>query len=348
MVAPYTRPKLRKGALMNNSPLDIIGIGNAIVDVLVREEDSFLDAHGLTKSEMALIDMEQAGRLYQAMGPGVEQSGGSVANSIAGIAALGAKAGYVGKVADDQLGEVFSHDIHSLGVEFDTPASTSGISTARCFIIVTPDANRTMNTFLGACQELGEDDIAEDQIARAKIVYLEGYLWDPPAAKKAFLKAMGAAHEAGNRVALTLSDSFCVGRYRDEFLELVEKQVDILFANEDEITSLYQTDDFEAALGRVSKANCLAILTRGEKGASIVSGDGRVDVPAFPCDVVDTTGAGDLYAAGFLYGLSQNMDHETCGRIAAISAAEIISHVGARPDCDLREFVEARLGRKLI
>lgn len=324
--------------------LDVVGIGNAIVDVLARTEDAFLKEHNLTKGSMALTSAEDAEKLYNAMGPAVEVSGGSAANTIAGIAALGGNAGFIGKIANDQLGEVFTHDVRSLGVEYTTTPTSDGTPTARSFILVTPDAERTMNTFLGACQELGPDDVDEDMIKRAKVLYLEGYLWDPAEAKKAFLKAMDIAKNSDTKVSLTLSDSFCVDRYKDEFKDLVENQVDILFANEAEITALYDEENFDKAAELASKHLHLVIITRGEKGAVIVSDGKRIDVPASPTTVEDTTGAGDLYAAGFLYGYTQGYDHEVCGKIAALCASEIISHVGARPEADLKALVKKKLG----
>lgn len=324
--------------------LDVVGIGNAIVDILCKTDDDFLIRHGMTKGSMALISEEDAHAIYDDMGPAIEISGGSAANTIAGIAALGGNGGFIGKIANDQMGEVFAHDIRSVGVEFSTPHSTTGVATARSYILVTPDAQRTMNTFLGACQELSVDDVDEDQIRRASITYLEGYLWDPPAAKEAFLKAMDIAHDAGNRVALTLSDSFCVDRYHSEFLELVENQVDILFANEAEIKALFATDSFDKAALEAAKHLHFAVLTRSEKGAVIVTDGQMIPIPAHPTEVVDTTGAGDLYAGGFLYGLTQGKDALDCGRIAAMAAAEIISHVGARPEADLKKMMAETLG----
>lgn len=327
---------------MSDTKYDVLGIGNAIVDVLTKTDDAFLAKHGMAKGSMALIDADQAEALYADMGPAQETSGGSAGNTIAGIAALGGTAAYIGKVADDELGDIFYHDITAQGVTFETPRLKGGTQTARSFILVTPDAERTMNTFLGACVELGPDDIVEDQISSAKVVYLEGYLWDPPKAKEAFLKAMKIAHDAGRKVALSLSDSFCVGRYREEFLDLVENHVDILFANEDEIKALYETDDFKTAMNNVRTSVEVAALTRGADGATIVKGLSEYHVDADPVTLEDTTGAGDLYAAGFLYGYTRGMDMEKCGKIAAMTAAEIISHVGARPEADLKELLDAR------
>ncbi len=325
---------------MTDRLLDVIGIGNAIVDVIAHAEDDFLRDHGLAKGAMTLLDAEQAERLYSQMGPGIECSGGSAANTIAGIASLGGRAGFIGKVRDDQLGEVFIHDMRALGVEFPTAAATSGPGTARSLILVTPDAQRTMNTYLGACVDLGPGDVNSHLIASAAITYLEGYLWDPPQAKKAFREAMDIAHAAERRVALTLSDAFCVDRYRDEFLELAEHHVDILFANENELISLYQTGDFDQALQCVRGHCQIAALTRGKKGSVVISGDEVHVIDAVPVDhVVDTTGAGDLYAAGFLYGLTRGRDLHDCGRLGGIAAAEVISHFGARPETPLDQLV---------
>lgn len=325
---------------MTEPAIDVVGIGNAIVDVISHAEDSFLEQNNLPKGAMTLIDDDQAHQLYQAMGPGVEMSGGSAANTIAGISSFGGSAAFIGKVRDDQLGEVFSHDIRSLGVTFETMPSDDGASTARCLILVTPDAQRTMNTFLGACIDLGPDDVDPALIASAKVTYLEGYLWDPPWAKDAFRKAVEIAHGAGRKVALTLSDAFCVDRYRDEFRELVSGGVDIVFANETELLSLYEVGDFDEGLQAI-RGHCeIAALTRSEKGSVIVSGDEVHVVDAAPVSrVVDTTGAGDLYAAGFLYGYTNGKDLAACGHIASLAASEIISHFGARPDVPLRTLL---------
>lgn len=324
--------------------LSILGIGNAIVDVIARSDDAFLAAHSLTKGAMMLVDEAQSEALYAAMGPGREISGGSVANSIAGLAALGVPAGYVGKVKDDQLGRVFAHDIRAAGAEFNTPAAMDGPATARCLILVTPDGQRTMNTYLGACVNLAPQDLDMAQIARADIIYFEGYLWDPPKAKEAFLKAVDITHAGGNRVALTLSDSFCVDRFRQEFRDLIADHVDILFANEDEIKSLYQVDDFDAALQAVRPHCEVVALTRSEKGAVILSGSEVHVIDAEPgVTVVDSTGAGDLFAAGFLAGLAGGRNLHDCGRMGVICAAEIISHIGARPEADLKALVASKL-----
>ncbi|TXG81517.1 MAG: adenosine kinase [Sphingomonadales bacterium] len=329
---------------MSDQRLAVLGIGNAIVDVLSHATDDFLTAQALVKGSMRLIDEAEAERLYGLMGPGHEISGGSAANTIAGIAALGVPAGFIGKVRDDQLGAVFAHDIRAAGVEYATDAATDGASTARCLILVTPDGQRTMNTFLGASQGLNPSDLDAAQIARAEVIYLEGYLWDPPAAKEAFMAAIQIAHRQANKVALTLSDSFCVARYRDEFLELVPNHIDILFANEAEIKALTGTDDFDAAVAWARDACDIVAITRSEKGAVIVAGDETHVVPAEPgVHVVDTTGAGDLFAAGFLAGLAKGLPLETCGRMGVICAAEVISHMGARPEADLKALVARSL-----
>lgn len=330
---------------MTDRELDVVGIGNAIVDVLSHAEEGFLVEQRLEKGTMALIDAGRAQALYAAMGPGVEASGGSAANTIAGIASLGGRAGFIGKVSNDQLGGIFRHDIRAAGVRFDTEPSVSGVPTARCLILVTPDAQRTMNTCLGASLELGPDDIDADLVASAEVTYLEGYLWDPPLAKQAFLKAARIAHQAGRKIALSLSDPFCVDRHRAEFVDLVKNHVDILFANEHEICSLWQVDGFDAAL-QATRGHCqVAALTRSEKG-SVILGDGDVHVvdAARVGKVVDTTGAGDLYAAGFLFGLTGGRGLYDCGRIASLAAAEAISHFGARPETPLTELLLAELG----
>jgi sugar/nucleoside kinase (ribokinase family) len=320
--------------------LDVLCIGNAIVDVLSHADDAFLSAEKLNKGGMTLIDAAAAERLYGRMGPGIECSGGSAGNTAAGVASLGGKAGYVGKVADDQLGQVFAHDIRAIGVEYATVPLKGGAPTARCLILVTPDAQRTMSTFLGACVALGPRDIDPAQVSRAQVTYFEGYLWDPPAAKDAIRKAIEIAKGAGRKTSLTLSDAFCVGRYRDEFRGLVEGQIDILFANESEITSLYETKDFDAAMNAVRGKCPIAVLTRSEKGSVVVTKDAVHAVPAAPvAKVVDTTGAGDLFASGFLYGLTQGKPLPTCAKLGGIAAAEIISHVGARPDVALKTLI---------
>jgi sugar/nucleoside kinase (ribokinase family) len=325
---------------MTSAAFDVLGIGNAIVDVITRADDTFLGQHGLVKGSMMLIDEERAETLYAAMGPGIEVSGGSCGNTMAGVASFGGKGAYIGKVRNDQLGGVFGHDLRSIGVSFDTTAATSGPSTARCLILVTPDAQRTMNTYLGACTGLGPNDIDTKVVAAAQVTYVEGYLWDEPEAKKAVLKAFDTAHAAGKLVSITLSDSFCVDRYRDEFRALVRDKIDILFGNESEIKSLYQVDSFEKALEATRKEAKIAALTRSEKGSVVIKGSETYEVPAAPvAKVVDTTGAGDLYASGFLYGFTRNKPLAECARLGGIAAAEIISHVGARPETPLKDRI---------
>ena len=317
---------------------DVLGIGNAIVDIIARAEDDFLVAQGMHKGTMALIDEARAQAIYAAMGPAVESSGGSAANTIVGVASFGARAAFVGKVKDDELGRAFAHDIRAAKVAFDTRPASSGPSTARCYIMVTPDGERTMNTFLGAAQDLKPGDIDEAQVASAAVTYLEGYLWDPPQAKEAFVKAAGIAHKAGRRVALTLSDAFCVDRYRAEFLDLIRKgTVDIVFANERELHSLYETADFESAAKALRGEAKLAVVTRSEKGCVVISRDSVEAVAAEPVEqVADVTGAGDLFAAGFLVGLVRGKDHRTAARLGALAAAEVIQHIGARPAVSLK------------
>ncbi len=319
--------------------LDLLGIGNAIVDVLARAEDAWIAGQGMTKGSMALIDAETAERIYAAMGPGTETSGGSAGNTCAAAAALGARVGYLGKVAADQLGQVFAHDIRAAGVRFETPPLEGGAPTARCLILVTPDGQRTMNTYLGACVAFGPDDVEEAEVASAAITYMEGYLFDPPAAKQAFAKAARAAHAAGRRVALTLSDPFCVGRHREAFRAFVREQTDILFANEAEILSLYETASLDEAVARLRGEVELAAVTLSERGSLVVSRDGQWPVAAVPTEVVDTTGAGDAYAAGFLAALAKGLAPAECGRWGSVAAAEAISHFGARPQADLKALV---------
>jgi fructokinase len=319
--------------------LDLLGIGNAIVDVLARAEDAFLAEHGMPKGGMALIDAARAERLYAAMASGVESSGGSAGNTCAVAAALGARVGFLGKVADDELGRVFAHDIRAAGVRFPTAPLKAGAPTARCLILVTPDGQRTMNTFLGACVAFGPDDVDEAEVAAAAVTYLEGYLFDPPAAQAAFRKAAGAAHAAGRKVALTLSDPFCVGRHRDAFRAFVQEETDILFANEAELLALYEAEDVDEALAELRQDVVLAAVTRSEKGSVVIAGAESWHVAAVPTEVVDTTGAGDAYAAGFLAALAHGKDLPECGRWGSVAAAEAISHFGARPQRDLKALV---------
>ena len=325
---------------MTDAKYDVLGIGNAIFDVLVHADEAFLAKHAMTKGSMALIDEARAAAIYRDMGPATEMSGGSGANTIVGLASLGARAAYVGKVRDDQIGRMYSHDIRAAGVTFDTAPATDGPATGCCYILVTPDGERTMNTYLGAAQNLTAADIDPAQIAAARIVYLEGYLWDPKEAKEAFVKAATVAHDAGREVALTLSDSFCVDRYREEFLDLMRGgTVDIVFANEAELHSLYQTSDFDGALKQLREDATLGIVTRSDKGCVVVSNHGVIAVPAHPIEtLVDTTGAGDLFAAGFLFGLVRKTGYEMAGRLGGLAAAEVIQHIGARPQVSLKEL----------
>ena len=323
---------------MTSPRLDVLAIGNAIVDVIADADDRFLEEQGLAKGMMRLIDAREADRLYAAMGPGRELSGGSAGNTAAGLAALGCKAGFIGQVADDQLGAIYQHDIESLGVDFIVPARADVGATARSLILVTPDAQRTMNTFLGAAQMLDKSDIEPAEVAAAGIVYLEGYLWDPPAPRAAMEKAIEAAHAAGRKVAFTLSDTFCVDRHRDGFWTLIkEGKIDILFANEAEAAAMEEENDVERAIELLSKEVPMLVVTRSEAGATAIAGDERADVPAEPIErLVDTTGAGDLFAAGFLAGQAWGKPLKDCLRLGAIAAAEVIQHYGARPEKDLR------------
>ena len=319
--------------------VDVLAVGNALVDVLSHANDEFLRRHGLVKGTMQLVDEPRARDLYAAMGPGIEVSGGSAANTVVGVASFGGRAQYVGKVRNDQLGDVFSHDLRAVGVAYATAPATAGPSTGRCLIVVTPDAQRTMSTYLGASSRLGPADIDKRAIEGARIVYLEGYLFDPPEAQDAFRTAANIAHAAGRKVALTLSDPFCVDRHRQAFRELVERHVDILFANDAEIRALYEVSEFDAAVARV-RGHCeVAALTRSEHGSVVIAGDRVHVVAAEPVGaVVDSTGAGDLYAAGFMVGLSHGLPLPTCGRLGSLAAAEVISHVGARPMRSLAEL----------
>jgi sugar/nucleoside kinase (ribokinase family) len=319
---------------------DVLAIGNAIFDILVQTDEAFLGAHGMTKGSMQLIDEARAAKIYAAMGPATEISGGAAANTAVGVASFGARAVYVGKVKTDQIGGMYAHDIRAANVTFTTPPAKDGPATGCSYILVTPDGERTMNTHLGAAQNLYPDDIDPVQVAASAISYLEGYLWDPKNAKDAFVKAAGIAHGAGRKVALTLSDAFCVDRYRDEFLNLMRsKTVDIVFANTAELHSLYETSDFDSALKQLRQDVGLGVVTRSEKGCIAASTREVVEVPAFPVDkVVDTTGAGDLFAAGFLYGLVRESGLVTAGKLGALAAAEVIQHVGARPLTSLKQL----------
>ena len=325
---------------MADAKYDVLGIGNAIFDISVKTDEAFLAAHGMTKGGMALIDEARAAAIYRDMGPATEMSGGSAANTIVGLASFGARAAYVGKVKDDQIGRMYAHDIRAAGVAFDTKPAAEGPATGCSYILVTGDGERTMNTYLGAAQELSPADIDAGEIAASSFVYLEGYLWDPSDAKDAFVKASQIAHQAGRQVALTLSDAFCVDRYRGEFVDLMKSgTVDLIFANEAELHSLYQTADFDTALAQLRKDSKLAVVTRSERGCVVASRNGVIAVPAFPIEeIVDTTGAGDLFAAGFLFGLVRGTSYEDAGRLGALAAAEVIQHIGARPQTSLKEL----------
>ena len=323
---------------MAHAQYDVLALGNAIVDVIARTEEDFLLAHNLEKGSMRLIGEPEAETLYKAMGPAHIVSGGSAANTAVGVASLGARAAFIGKVKDDEVGHLFTHDIRAAGVGFDSSPALGGPATARSFILVTPDGERTMNTYLGACQNLTVLDIDEAQIAASSIVYLEGYLWDPPAAKDAFRKAAAAAHKYGRKVALTLSDSFCVDRWRDEFIDLIRTgTIDILFANEHELRALYVAARTEDAIEALRAENgLLGVVTRSEQGSVVVTREETLAVPVFPInELIDTTGAGDLFAAGFMAGLAQDKSYRDCARLGALAAAEIIQHLGARPEKDL-------------
>ena len=328
---------------MTDRRLDVLAIGNAIVDVISDADDAFLEREGMVKGAMRLIDEAEATRLYDAMGPARELSGGSAANTAAGIAALGGRAGFIGQLADDQLGQIFAHDIRSLGVAFDTPARDGLGATARCLILVTPDAQRTMNTFLGAAQMLGPEAVSEAAVAEAKILYLEGYLWDPEAPRAAMYKAMDAARAAGTKVAFTLSDSFVVDRHRADLQRLlVERRIDILFANQAEAEALAEVPEVEAAVAALRGQVETLVVTRSEHGALATRGTERADVPAEPIEaLVDTTGAGDLFAAGFLAGTARGLELKACLKLGAVCAAEVIQHYGARPEADLRALAGA-------
>lgn len=327
---------------MTQTRYDVLGIGNAIVDVIARAEDDFLVQHGMQKGGMTLIDEARAVSIYDAMGPAVEISGGSAANTIAGIASLGGRAAFIGKVKDDPLGHAFAHDIRAAGVDFSTARANGGPATARCYILVTPDGERTMNTYLGAAQDLHPRDVDPEVVSAAAITYLEGYLWDPENAKEAFRKSAEIAHAADRMVALTLSDAFCVDRYRAEFLGLLrDGTVDLLFANEAELKSLYETADLDTAVTALRRDARIAVVTRSEKGCLVVTREETFTIPAFPVEkVVDTTGAGDLFAAGVLTRVARGGDLASAARLGAMAAAEVIQHLGARPERSLRELAE--------
>ncbi len=325
---------------MTRARYDVLGIGNAIVDLIASAEENFLVREAIQRGGMTLIDEARAEHLYAAMGPATVTSGGSAGNTMAGIASFGGKGAYFGKVRGDELGRLFSHDIKAIGVDFPTAPSNTGPATARCIIFVTPDGERSMSTYLGACTRLGPEDVDKATVEAASVTYLEGYLWDPPEAKQAFRKASEIAHAAGRSVALTLSDSFCVDRYRAEFLDLMRSGVvDIVFANEAELKSLYTTSDIDTAITAIRSDVALAVVTRSEQGAMAVTRGETVSVPAFPVEkIVDTTGAGDLFAAGFLFGHTNGLDHRHALRLGALAAAEVIAHVGPRPLVSLQQL----------
>ncbi|MCU1353164.1 MAG: putative carbohydrate kinase [Acidimicrobiales bacterium] len=324
----------------SRTDFDVVGIGNALVDVLSREDDAFIERLDLEKGAMTLVDTERAEELYAAMGDKTEMSGGSAGNTLAGVASFGGRAGYVGRVRDDALGEVFAHDLKSLGVHFDAPRATDGDPTGRCMIVVTADAQRTMNTYLGASSNLSTADVDLDLVRASQVTFLEGYLFDRPEAKAAFKAAAAAAHAAGRKVSLSLSDGFCVERHRDDFRTLVDEGVDILFANEDEITRLYGVESFEEAVDAVRGSCEIAALTRGAHGSVVVTAEDEIGVEAHPVPaLVDTTGAGDLYASGFLYGLTQGKSLADCGRLGSMAAAAVIGHTGARPGLSLDQLL---------
>jgi sugar/nucleoside kinase (ribokinase family) len=318
---------------------DVAAIGNAIVDVIAPSSDGFLADEGLEKGAMMLIDDAQADDLYSRMAPGIEASGGSAANTVAGVASLGGRAAYLGKVADDVLGQVFTHDINAIGVHFDVAPLVGGPATARCLVNVTPDGQRTMCTFLGASTRLTPADVDAKVIESARIIYLEGYLFDPTDAREAFAKAAGLARASERLIALTLSDAFVVHRHREALLAFIDSQVDVLLANEAELTALFQTEDFDVAVQALGGRPRLAAVTRGAQGSVILAGDERIAIPAAPVEkVVDTTGAGDQYAAGFLFGLARGRSLDACGRLGALAAAEVISHYGPRPQVSLQDL----------
>ncbi len=326
---------------MTEARFDVLGIGSAIVDILARTDDAFLAANGMVKGAMALTTAEQAKKIYERMGPAVEISGGSVGNTLSGVASLGGRGCFIGKVGNDKLGEIYAHDIKTAGVTFHGgEGRPTKLPTATCLILVTPDGQRTMNTFLGACTELGPADIDQKLVAGSTILYIEGYQWDTPQAKEAIRKACHASKSAGRKVALSLSDPFVVDRHRADLLALIRDDVDILFGNEDEIFSLYQAADMEGAIARIREARVLACMTRSAKGVVVFHGQTTLAVEAAPvAKVVDTTGAGDLFAAGFLYGYTHGRDLTGCAKIGAMAAAEVISHMGARPEVSLRDLL---------
>ena len=324
---------------------DVIAVGNALVDVLSNETVELLGLLDLDKGTMTMVDRDLSDSIYAALSPGVESSGGSAANTVAGVASFGGRAAFVGRVGDDQFGQVFAHDLAALGIAFDGARAKADGPTGRCLVIVTPDADRTLCTYLGVASELSPDDLPVDLIDDARFTYLEGYLWDQPTAKDAFRAAAARAHQAGRKVALSLSDPFCVDRHRVDFLDLISGNVDLLFANDDELRSLYEVDDFDTAIQKVRNHCEIAAVTRGAQGSVIVTGDDLHEVAAHPVDaVVDTTGAGDLYAAGFLFALARGYDPITAGKLGGLAASEVISHMGARPEVSLADLAASVLG----
>jgi sugar/nucleoside kinase (ribokinase family) len=341
-VAASTPSHADRAPLDDDPPVrfDVVGVGNALVDVIGHADDDVLHGLGLVKGSMTLIETERAVALHRSMSVAVEMSGGSAANTMCGVASFGGRAAYIGKVADDELGEVFGHDLRAVGVAFRPGERTAVLPTGRCLIFVTPDAQRTMNTYLGLSSLLGPDDLDLEMVAAARVLYMEGYLFDRDAAKAAFRTAAAAAHAAGRMVSLTLSDSFCVDRHRDDFRSLVSDEVDLLFGNAAEVESLYQVSSFDAAVAAVRRDCRLAVITHGADGSLVITPDTLIEVPAEPVDqVLDTTGAGDLYAAGFLFGLTRGLTLAECGRLGSIAAAEVITHVGPRPLVELRRLI---------
>ncbi len=320
--------------------IDVVGVGNAIVDVIATVSHEFITQHDLVKGAMTLIDADRATSLYELMPPGIESSGGSAANTSVGIVSLGGRSAFLGKVRDDQLGAVFIHDLRAAGVLFDVAPGEHGAPTARCLIQVTPDAERTMNTFLGKSVDFSPDDVDEEVVASAAVTYCEGYLWDAEIAKSAMHRAMDIAHSKGRKVSLTLSDSFCVDRHREEWLDLLADKIDLVFANEAEVCSLFQTDDFQSASDQIRDIVEVSALTRSAAGSVVVAGDRTIPVSAVEVDeVVDATGAGDLYAAGFLFGVARGFGLGECAHLGGLAAAEIISHIGARPRLELASLI---------
>jgi sugar/nucleoside kinase (ribokinase family) len=326
---------------MTQTEIDVLTIGNAIVDVIAKVDDAFVQRNGLVKGSMNLIDEQRAEELYASMGPAIEISGGSAGNTAAGVASFGGRAAYFGKVKADQLGAIYRHDMRGQGVQFDSVAATSGPATARSFILVTPEGERTMNTYLGACVHLNAADVDEGIVSAAKVTYMEGYLWDKPEAKEAFKLAAKIARKSGRLASITLSDSFCVERHRESFLELIRNDIDIVFGNETEIKSLYLTQNFDGAMQALRKDCEIAVVTRSAKGSVVAHGDNVIVAPAIAIPkVVDVTGAGDLYAAGFLFGFTQGIGHARSAQLGSLAAAEVISHVGARPEVNLRKYAK--------